>query len=43
MVGSQGIEPRMPEADDLQSSAVTNAARYPCVAVPMGIEPISAP
>ena len=38
MVGSQGIEPRMPEADDLQSSAVTNAARYPCVAVPTRVE-----
>ena len=31
MVGSQGIEPRMPEATDLQSAAVTNAARYPSV------------
>jgi len=29
MVGSQGVEPRMPEAADLQSAAVTNAARYP--------------
>ena len=42
MVGSQGIEPRMPEATDLQSAAVTNAARYPILAVPMGIEPIPA-
>ena len=25
----QGIEPRMPEATDLQSAAVTNAARHP--------------
>ena len=29
MVGSQGLEPRMPEALDLQSSAVTCSARYP--------------
>jgi hypothetical protein len=29
MVGDQGIEPRMPKASDLQSGAVTNAARHP--------------
>jgi hypothetical protein len=29
MVGSQGLEPRMPWALDLQSSAVTCSARYP--------------
>ena len=29
VVDDQGIEPRMPEAPDLQSSAVTNAARHP--------------
>lgn len=29
LVGSQGFEPRMPEASDLQSDAVANAARYP--------------
>ena len=29
VVDSQGIEPRMPEAPDLQSSVVTNATRYP--------------
>jgi hypothetical protein len=29
MVDSQGIEPRMPEAPDLQSGVVTNATRYP--------------
>ncbi len=29
MVGSQGLEPRMPEAPDLQSGAVTCSARYP--------------
>lgn len=28
-MGSQGLEPRMPEALDLQSSAVTCSARYP--------------
>ena len=29
MVDSQGIEPRMPEAPDLQSGVVTNATRHP--------------
>ena len=29
MVDSQGIEPRMLEAPDLQSGVVTNATRYP--------------
>ncbi len=29
MVGDQGIEPRMPEAPDLQSGVVTNATRHP--------------
>ncbi len=29
LVGSQGFEPRMPEATDLQSVVVTNATRYP--------------
>ena len=29
MVGDQGIEPRMPEAPDLQSGVVTNATRNP--------------
>ena len=38
MVGSQGIEPRMPEAVGLQPTAVTNAARYP-LAEEVGFEP----
>ena len=29
MVGSQGLEPRMPKAPDLQSGAVTCSARCP--------------
>lgn len=40
MVGSQGFEPRMPEAADLQSTAVTNAARYPEVVHQTGFEPV---
>ena len=28
-MGNQGFEPRVPEATDLQSAAVANAARYP--------------
>ncbi len=31
MVGSQGLEPRMPKAPDLQSGAVTCSARYPMI------------
>ena len=40
MVGSQGLEPRMPEAPDLQSGAVTCSARYPkknALTVPGGL------
>ena len=39
-MGSQGLEPRMPEALDLQSSAVTCSARYPkknALTVPGGL------
>ncbi len=39
MVGRQGIEPRMPEAPDLQSSAVANAAHGPWLERVGGIEP----
>ena len=40
LVGSLGVEPSMPEASDLQSGAVTNAARYPLFLVDCdGIEP----
>ncbi len=28
-MGTQGFEPRMPEATDLQSAEVTNASRHP--------------
>jgi hypothetical protein len=34
MVGDQGIEPRMPEAPDLQSGVVTNATRHPYCGTP---------
>ncbi len=34
MVGDQGIEPRMPEAPDLQSGVVTNATRHPYYGTP---------
>jgi hypothetical protein len=40
MVDNQGIEPRMPKATDLQSAAVANAARYPCLAHRTGFEPV---
>ena len=39
-MGSQGLEPRMPEAPDLQSGAVTCSARYPkktALTVPGGL------
>ena len=33
LVGGQGVEPRMPEAVDLQSTVVTSATRHPNLAV----------
>lgn len=38
MVDGQGLEPRMPEAPDLQSGAVTCSARHP-LEVRVGFEP----
>ena len=40
LVESQGFEPRMPEATDLQSAEVTNASRSPWVVERRGIEPL---
>ena len=40
VVDDQGIEPRMPEATDLQSAAVANAARCPCLAHRTRFEPV---
>lgn len=35
LVGDQGFEPRVPEATDLQSAAVANAARHPKLLTPV--------
>ena len=40
LVDNQGVEPRIPKVTDLQSAAVANAARCPCLAHRTGFEPV---